>query len=367
MLQKLCWLALCVSMVGCMRTVDKVELDVVQDVEVIFSSTQGDVAESAVVVFDALASDPAFKTAFPDLICAGLDVHASHLRITTLLADTPTVEGSFQWEVASLGLEAWRTVATFDGAFMKNATIPLSAAGFELNSAGVDELLAHLLEEDPSYRIRVTLTTAQDTKGVSVQVVLKTKMGSHASLCPELGAAGPSPQAMSIEHGVTVDFDAMDTGEAKEVNVALGDLRQDAIFAALHPSLACSTLNLEHSGFRVLALEGPAENFQLELQLRQHSSEPWSPLATYKGDLSAHEVLRLSDERFVDHAEGRSRFEAISQGLTPVLELRVVGTAGSAFDNVELDVFFRMNFSPEACGPSEDGGPPDQEKERASP
>ena len=330
------------------------ELRVEQAVEIEFFDTDAGIPEQAVVVFDELTTDSSYQSSVGDLLCAELDLHASHIKITVFETENETIPLEMTLELASVGLNNWRTLATFEGSIQADAVIPLSDNQFTLDDKGVDTLTDFLLSAAPSYRVRITAKTTEDTQNLSIELSLDSLLGSDENLCvtqPTIPATGKS---IVLRHGVTVDFDTMDTGQAEEASIFLGDLREDAAFAAIQANLVCAQLDIDTSSVEVFNLSGVVENMTLNVAMRQQGSSEWFTLATFQGSLDAESYLRFSEPSFFLPQEGANTLGALAASQAPIFDLRIEATSNTDLEDLEVDVIVGLRFGTDenACASS---------------
>jgi hypothetical protein len=296
------------------------------------------------VVFDELTSDSNYQSSAEDLICAVLDLHASHIKVTALESETETISLELTLELASIGLDNWRELATFSGSIQSAAVIPLSDDQFTLDDKGVETLTATLLSADPSYRVRITGKTTEDTQNLSLELFLKSLVGSDEDVCTTQPVDSVTGNSILISHGVTVDFDGMDTGQAEEATIFLGDLREEAAFAAIQSSLECAGLDTDASSVRVMNLSGTVDVLSLNVAMRQRGSAEWFIVATYEGTLDAESYLLLSEPSFVLPQEGANTLASLAASQAPLFDLRIEATSNTDLDDLEVDVIVGLRF-----------------------
>ena len=332
---------------------DIVEIEVQQSVEVEFFDTDAGVAEEAIIIFDDLPSNQAYQDNVTSLTCAGLDLHASHLAITALETDAPLVYVDITMEVANVGVDNWRTLASFVGTPQEGATIPFSDPRFALDDKGVQTLVDILSSEVPVYRIRTTGKTSDNTSVLSVELSLQSKLSNDAAVCPQGIVAPKGDSAVTLSHGVTVDFDSMEADVAEEASISLGDLRAEPTFASIHGDLSCAAIDRSRSTLRVIALDGTDENFKLSVQVRQQNSDIWTNLATYQGGLEEEMVTDFTGLSFALPTEGANTLATLAASETPIFELRFEATSSTGITDLEVDITVGLRFGTDATGCSD--------------
>ena len=328
-------------------------LDVQQSVEIEFFDTEAGVPEQAIIVFDELNSDPVYQSNRDAFLCAGVDLHASHIDFTQLETEAQEIYVDFSLEIADVGLDNWRTLGSFVGTPQEGSTIPFSDPRFALDENGINTMADILLSEIPSYRIRFTGKTSEDTSAMSVEVSIQSVLSDGEASCPAGIIAPTGDKPVTISHGVTVDFESMDNGQAEAAAITLGDLRAEPAFAAIHGEITCAAIDKEASSIQVIDMTGSEENFRLDVQFRQKGTEEWISLAMYQGSLSSDLLLNFSASGFALPTQGASTLATQAASDSPSFELRIEGTSSTDIEDLEIDVIVGLRFATTTDGCSD--------------
>ena len=340
-----------VLLVSCVQgQTETVELEVQQSVEVEFFSTEAGVTEEAIVIFDDLPSNVSYQEEADRLTCAGLNLHASHITIKQLQAEGSEVYVDLTLDIADVGVDNWRKLGSFVGTPLQGATIPFSDTRFALDDNGVKTLADMLTSEVPVYRVRVSGKTSDDTSALSVELSIQSTLSNADANCPTGLIAPKGDLAVTLSHGVTVDFDTMEAGQPEEATIALGDLRVEEAFAAIHSDLTCAAIDKQRSSLRIMNLEGADENFKLAVQFRQQGEEAWTPLAAYQGGLTQDMYSDFDSASFALPTEGANTLATQAASDSPSFELRFEATAGSSISDLEIDIIVGLRFGTDTTG-----------------
>jgi hypothetical protein len=164
------------------------------------------------------------------------------------------------------------------------------------------------------------------------------------------GCASETVVDLELVQVVEVAFSQMEGDTQYQAVVALQDLRAEADYVELQPSLRCVGLDPYASNISIVRLLAPAlETFLVfQVDIAPHGSDVWTPLAGFEGFVADHEVVPFSDGDFVTYYDGLEVLDEHALGDQPSFDLRVTGEVPAAIDDLVLDLTLELDFSTDA-------------------
>lgn len=207
------------------------------------------------------------------------------------------------------------------------------------------------------------------------RAAMNTKLNTVLSglLALSVGACSSSPGEtlvdLTVEQEATIDFDDMAANVAEIAAFSVEDMRKQARYTELRPSLACAGLDLAASWLEITDVAyvagSPASPVPLQLQL--DISEPratvgpdgelgtadddlsrWVPLGELDAAVKELDVFTLSDAEWTAAPAGLALLATLALSDDPRYDVRVTGEVDDALASLMVDLHLEIDFSSRA-------------------
>ena len=156
---------------------------------------------------------------------------------------------------------------------------------------------------------------------------------------------------LTIEQEVTVDFEAVLSGVAEEVEVPFDDLRTESRYVDLRPELVCVALDVETTFIEITSLTGPdVMPLDFSIEVSSTGTGSWIPLATFSGNVESGTKAFFADPDFAVDSQGDEFLLVKALSDTPVYDVRIIGVPGADASALVVDFHLELKFSSQLGG-----------------
>jgi hypothetical protein len=197
-----------------------------------------------------------------------------------------------------------------------------------------------------------------------LKIILSGLLALGAGACSS--SPGETLVDLTVEQEATIDFDDMAANVAEIAAFSVEDMRKQARYTELRPSLVCAGLDLAASWLEVTDVAGGPPG-PLPLQLQLDISEPratvgpdgelgtadddlsqWVPLGELDAAVAELDVVTLSDPRWTAAPTGLALLATLALSDDPRYDVRVTGEVADAVASLMVDLHLEIAFSSRA-------------------
>lgn len=154
---------------------------------------------------------------------------------------------------------------------------------------------------------------------------------------------------LTVIQQVRVEFGEMERDVAEETlpGSIVEDLRAEADYVRLAPSLRCAELDAADSLVEIRRLEAPGLETPLNLlvEIAPSGGVSWRDLAEFNGVVADDELIFFDAPGFVVFTEGADLLSALALSDEPIYELRLTAEVPDDIDDLTLDLELALDMS----------------------